>query len=282
MIIWLASYPKSGNTWLRSLLSYYLYAEEENFKFSLLNNIKQFPSRKYLEYFLNDFSNEKRVSEFWIAAQDKINLYNDKPIFMKTHSALCTLENNAFTNKENTMAAIYIVRDPRNLITSLSNHYSMSANEACNFLTDKNKIISLSERGAEDFGIATVLGSWSDHFKSWKNLKFAPVLIIKYEDLLKDTEKSFIEIINFLSNLIDIKIIKDKLKNTIANCTFEKLSELESKEGFIEAVSSKGNNQKKKFFYLGKKNNWKKLLNPEIEKKLRLSFSHEMKELGYI
>ena len=123
MIVWIASYPKSGNTWIRSLLSSYIYTEDGIFNFSLLNKIKQFPNKKFFKSFLKNFSDIKEVSNFWIAAQTKINLTNDT-VFLKTHSALCTLENNQFTNKTNTKAIIYVVRDPRNLITSLSHHYS--------------------------------------------------------------------------------------------------------------------------------------------------------------
>ena len=125
MIIWIPSYPKSGNTWLRTLLCAYLYSNDGIFNFDLLNRIQQFPRKKYFKYFLDDFKDIKEVSNYWIAAQDRINLYHDETIFFKTHSSLCTLENNSFTNKFNTKAAIYVVRDPRNVITSISNHYSI-------------------------------------------------------------------------------------------------------------------------------------------------------------
>ena len=104
MIIWIASYPKSGNTWVRSLLASYLYSDNGIFNFDLLKKIKQFPSKQHFEFFLKDFTDIKKVSDYWIAAQDRINLFNDGTIFLKTHSALCTLENNSFTNKNNTKA----------------------------------------------------------------------------------------------------------------------------------------------------------------------------------
>ena len=126
MIIWIASYPKSGNTWVRSLLSAYLYSDDGIFNFDLLNKIQQFPSKEYFEFFLKDLKDIKKVSDYWIAAQDRINLLNDGTSFLKTHSALCTLENNSFTNKLNTKGAIYVVRDPRNVITSISHHYSLN------------------------------------------------------------------------------------------------------------------------------------------------------------
>ena len=201
---------------------------------------------------------------------------------MKTHSALCSLENNSFTNKDNTKAVIYVVRDPRNLITSFSHHYSMSAIESFNFIINKKQMLVAEKWGGKDFGIATVLGDWSEHYKSWQNLKFAPILVIKYEDLIKDTKNTFVSILNFLSTLMDIKIDEKKIINTVDSCSFEKLAEKEKTEGFSEAITSKNKLKKLNFFYLGKKNNWQNLLNPEVEQKTREAFQKEMKELGYI
>ena len=283
MIIWIASYPKSGNTWVRSLLSTYLYSENGSFNFSLLKKILKFPSKKYLEYFTKDFSDIKKISEYWIASQERINLQNEnKSIFLKTHSALCTLEKNPFTNKKNTQAVIYIVRDPRNVITSVGNHYSMNIKESYNFMTDKNRIITQDKWGGDNFGISEVLGSWSDHYKSWKNMNFAPILNIKYEDLINDTKKSLIEIINFLQKFTEIKIDNKKISKTVESCNFENLRKMEKNEGFFEAAYSEKINKKVNFFHLGKKNNWKNLLDQEMEKKIREEFHNEMKELKYI
>jgi len=283
MIIWIASYPKSGNTWVRSLLSAYLYSSEGNFNFNLLKKIPKFPSKKYLEYFTKDFSDIKKVSEYWIAAQDRINLYNEnKSILFKTHSALCTLENNPFTNKKNTQAVIYIVRDPRNVVTSISNHFSMSIEQAYNFMTNEYKILTADKWSTKNFGIAEVLGRWSQHYKSWKNIKFAPILIIKYENLLNDTKTTLITILNFLQKFTDISIDDKKNLNTVKSCNFENLSKMEKNEGFDEAAYSEETTKKVKFFHLGKKNNWKDLLSLEMEKKIRTVFNNEMKELKYI
>ena len=282
MIIWIASYSKSGNTWLRSLLSTYLYSNDGNFDFNLLKKILKFPSKKYLEYFIKDFSDIKKVSEYWIAAQERINLYNEnKSILLKTHSALCTLENNSFTNKKNTQAVIYIVRDPRNVITSISNHFSSDIEESYNFIIDRNKILTADKWGGKDFGISEVLGSWSEHYKSWKNIKFAPTLTIKYEDLISDTNNSLKTTLNFLKKFIDVEINNQKVSKTVESCKFENLRKMETNQGFEEAAYSEKLGKKIKFFHLGKKNDWKRLLSPEMEKKIRLTFKDEMKELNY-
>ena len=281
MIIWIASYPKSGNTWVRSLLSAYLYSNNGIFNFDLLHKIQQFPSKPYFKFFLKDFTDIKKISDHWSAAQDRINLFNNNITFLKTHSALCTFENNSFTNKRNTKAAIYIVRDPRNVITSLSHHNSLSVLDTLDFLTDSNQMSVRNEWGGKEFGIATVLGSWSDHFKSWRNLNFAPILIVRYEDLINDIKKTFMSILNFLSNLMEIKIDENKILKTIESCSFENLAKKEEIEGFKESIYSKKKDKKLKFFYLGKNNDWKNLLDPKIEEQIRFKFNKEMKELGY-
>ena len=247
MIIWIASYPKSGNTWVRSLLSTYLYSDDGSFNFNLLKKIQQFPDKNYFKYFIKDFSDIKKVSDYWIAAQDRINLFNEnKTTFFKTHSALCAFDKNLFTNKNNTQAVIYVVRDPRNVITSISNHFSLDLEESYKFITNRNKIIS-----GNDFSMSTVLGSWSDHYTSWSKIKFSPILVVKYENLISDTKNTLIKILNFLSKLNDVEINEKKIFNTVNSCSFENLSKMEKKEGFSEAAVSKKNNKKINFFLFG-------------------------------
>ena len=134
MIIWIASYPKSGNTWIRSLISSLVYTDSGVFNFEKLRYVPQFPDKIYLKEFTNDFSNIHNLKKYWIAAQEKINL--DRKIkFFKTHHLNCKINEYSFTNNTNTKAKIYIVRDPRNLVNSISNHYSKTHDEAVKFLT---------------------------------------------------------------------------------------------------------------------------------------------------
>ena len=278
MIIWIASYPKNGNTWIRSLLSAYLYSDDGLFNFKLLKHMEQFPKKKHFEPFLKDFKDAKKISEFWIPAQEKINLSNEN-IFFKTHHSLCIINNNIFTNKSNTKAAIYVVRDPRNVITSISHHYSMNMEESFNFMTDKSMTLVNRKKHSS---VVKIIGDWADNYNSWKNINFAPLLIVKYEDLITDTKQTLKTILNFLSKLMEVKIDEKKIINVINSCSFETLAKKEKEEGFVEAPQSIKDQKQLNFFYLGKKNDWKELLNPKIEKKIRESFFNEMKEVGYI
>jgi hypothetical protein len=164
MIIWIASYPKSGNTYLRSFLSMYFYSKNGKFDFNLLLNINQFPSFRY--------SNRKAYTYFdaaqnWIPNQKEF-FDKEKTFFLKTHNSLEQYFGHKFTTSSETLGAIYIVRDPRNVISSMCNHYSMSFDEALIRMNDNNA--SLSKKNSEgDLSNFSFLGSWSNHYKSWKN-----------------------------------------------------------------------------------------------------------------
>ena len=119
MIIWIVSYPKSGNTWVRSIISSYFFSKTGNFDFSLLKNISLYPSPKY---FKNKINKPGEVSYFWEESQKKI-IQKQKEIFLKTHNALVAINNKNFTSEKTSLGAIYIVRDPRNILSSLKNHY---------------------------------------------------------------------------------------------------------------------------------------------------------------
>ncbi len=281
MIIWIASYPKSGNTWIRSLLSSYIFSDDGDFSFKLLENIERFSVKSLSENIDKSHNNQDIVSRNWILNQEIINK-DQKIHFLKTHNALCTINGNKFTDKNNTAAAIYIVRDPRNLITSLAHHYELKIDEAFDFMTNKRKIIFPETNKKNEIKDFNFIGNWSDHYKSWKNINFCPILIIKYEDLISEPKKKFISILNFISRIINISIDQNKIDKSILSTSFDKLSIMEKKVGFEESVMSKITKKKIKFFNLGTKNNWKTLLDKNLIKKIETNFKDEMNELGYL
>ena len=286
MIIWIASYPKSGNTWVRSLLSSYLFSSNGEFNFKLLDNIEQFSSSNITSEDTKKIHYQDRISRNWIPSQKIINK-DKKTRFFKTHNAMCSINGNNFTDRLNTLAVIYIVRDPRNLVMSLSHHYELDIEEAFTFLSNKRKIIfpiNISEKkniqsDPEDFNF---LSDWSSHYNSWKNIKFCPIKIVKYEDMLSYPKKNFKSILEFLSKFLKLEIKEDKIDSVITSTSFNKLSSLEEKVGFIESATSKKTKKKIKFFNSGGKNKWQEKLNSKIAKKIENTFRDEMKELNYL
>ena len=280
MIIWIESYPKSGNTWLRALLASYYFTNEGSFSLSLLDKIDNFPSDKFFKEYNDQFSKVEDTSKYWLKEQEKINKKN-KITFLKTHSAICKINGNSFTNKENSIGAIYIVRDPRNVITSISNHYQISIEDAFQFMKDEKRGI-INKNDGRYLGFQAVW-SWSINQKTWVENKLFPVLVIKYEDLLNETYNTFrkaIEFINKISNSSKT-FDKSKGKNSIKNTSFEKLQRMENDHGFAEAMNKKGTNKKIKFFNLGQKNNYKNLLSQDLIIKMNEFYKQELIKFNY-
>ena len=129
MIVWLASYPKSGNTLVRSMLAAYFFSNDGVYNFDLIKNIKQFPINAPFERMGIDIKNEEEVIKNYIRVQESFNK-KDSVQFLKTHSYLFNINNNAFTDLNNSLGVIYIVRDPRNIVTSFANHIGASAEKS--------------------------------------------------------------------------------------------------------------------------------------------------------
>ena len=277
MIVWISSYPKSGNTWVRTFISTYYLSSNDKFDFSMLKNIRQFPHEKFFNKKIRDMNS---AINNWDLAQNNINLKN-KLIFLKTHAALVKINNIPFTNNKHTLGAIYIVRDPRNIVTSLSNHYQLTFDESLEFMTNKKKFL-LKKNDLSNFGNFTFLNSWSEHYKSWLYTKEFNLLFIKYEDLENDTLNTFKKIVKFVNKITikEDKIDIDRIIKIIDTISFETLKKKENVEGFPEAIM---NNEKQKinFFYLGKKNRWQKLLSPKQMDTINNIFGEDLKKLKY-
>ncbi len=147
MIIWLASYPKSGNTLLRSILSTYFYSQDGVLQFENLNKISQFPQTHHFLPLGIDIENDKEVFKNFINAQNLINEEKGKLKFFKTHSSLCKMHDCNFTDLKNTLGAIYIVRDPRNVVTSFANHYRLNIDEATQTILDEISFTATDRAG---------------------------------------------------------------------------------------------------------------------------------------
>ncbi len=283
MIFWIASYPKSGNTWVRSLICSYYYTNDGIFTDDkLLKNIGQFPEKKHFEKFDYNIAVPGDTTKFWIKAQESIN-QDRKFRFFKTHNFLGKINNTQFTNEENTLGAIYILRDPRNVITSVKNHFEMTYEETLEFMLNERKF-TYDYFKKNDYGDFQFLSSWEKNYQTWINNKMFPTLVIKYENLISQTFVELKKIVNFIDNLTKQKKDFDEKKaiNALSSTSFSNLKNFENTIGFSESLVSKINKRKIPFFHLGPKNNWKQILDKDFQTKINRIFKKNLNDLEYL
>ena len=261
MIIWLASYPKSGNTFVRSFLASYFYTKDGSFNFDLLEKIRQFPDKVLFENLGIKIDDKHELAKQFIKIQNVINNRDQGNLrLLKTHSVLRNEHGYLLTDSNISLGVIYIVRDPRSVIKSYANHMQISDEEAFEVLKSYRYISGA--RGE------TLMGDWSSNYQTWKEFKLNDkYLLIKYEDLVNNTKLTFIKMLEFIHKVTKSKFVldDDKFLKSIDSTKFENLKNLELKNGFSESVSQNG--KKITFFKYGKKNDGKNSLSPSLKKR---------------
>ena len=276
-IIFLASYPKSGNTWLRSMISSLIY-NQGNFHFedlkkiilfSQIANFKNIDNPKFNSQGNIDFN---LISNNWIRAQKKINEQKKNIVFYKTHSVRGIVNNNFFTDESVCLAFIYVIRDPRDVIVSLSKHMGENISDSIQkVLYEKNRMTSFQK-------VNELISTWKNNIDSWMNFKTVPRLIIKYEDMVNDIDSCILSIINFLNFIgnSNLKIDNNLLKSVKESTSFNKLQSLEKQFQFSEATINT------KFFRKGVVGEWRQILSQKQAKQIEEELRIPMKELNYL
>ena len=191
-------------------------------------------------------------------------------MFFKTHNACIVHDGKWFTDETNTIGYIYIVRDPRAVACSKAYHSGLSIERSVNGLLNESEI---GYNGP--YKLAEIPGSWKINYLSWKKKKKFNGIIIKYEDLIDNTEREFRKILTYLKKIMEINIDEKKILKSINACQFSKLSKMEDASGFEETLNNK-------FFRKGIKDSWKNDLSRDLKEKIEENFKKEMVELGYL
>ncbi len=278
MIIWLASYPKSGNTWLRLFLRAYFLTSDKNFSINEEGasdyEAKTFPNYNLLIDNKIELQKFEEIVKNWLTLQEYINL-NNKINFLKTHNGNFNINGFPFTNSENTIGGIYIVRDPRDVALSLTNHFSMTKEEAVKNMTNMEHY-ELDDKNVSKGFKRSILGTWSSNYSSWRYYQARNIHLVKYEDMVKNPTTTFKNILFYLSKFLPLKIEEKKIQLALEQTSFNNLSKMEMSSGFIEVGSGD------KFFRKGIVGEWKNKLEPDLVNKIEEAFKKEMVELNYL
>ena len=287
-IFWVSSYPKSGNTLLRSILISLFFTKNGIFNLSMLSKIDQFESCKLVsnnkKIFKDDYSRINDIPTFYkylLKLQSKeILKFNESFTFFKSHSGNFNIGNNNFTTEKNTRGIIYIIRDPRDVCVSLANHLNKSINYTVNFMTNDIQSLHWWDSGKyfeEKEKPSSFLSSWGHHVDSWTLTNWnVPLKIIKFEDLVYNKEKTIRQIIDFFHSNYNFEFnnLDTKIKNILKITEFKKFKERETAEGFSEASFNN-------FFSKGEYGQWRNKLSKIEQFKIIDKFKNTMKRFDY-
>ena len=272
-IIWLASFPKSGNTWMRSFLHNLLRNPTESYDINTLTDFtlgeaqtrwfKQFDPRPGSEYSLADVRRMRPLVHRYLTTTSPDSL------FVKTHNALIQDEGVPLVTMGVTAGAIYIVRDPRDVVISYSHHQGKPLDYAIDMLGQEYTCT-----GGDDVNVYEYLSSWSRHVHSWTHTPNPTLLTLRYEDMLDQPLKSFGSVAKFLG----LDVARPRLDKAMKLSSFKVLKAQEQRKGFIERPA----HADAAFFREGKAGQWKKILTPAQVARIDADHGDQMRRFGYL
>ena len=251
-IIWLASYPKSGNTWMRSLLAHYFMPKGQA---PDINNLRQFTTgdgRADFYAMANGGTYDGQGIEDWLRVRPKALrlIAGSKPThhFVKTHCQAITYMGQDLIPSEVTAAAVYLLRNPFDVSLSYARHMNADVDTAIDLMSRRENIMGSPEH------IYDVLGRWDDHIDTWANAQGLAVHVLRYEDMLTKPGPTLRRL---LQEFLRVKIDSPKLAYAIKATTFDALKKQEEKLGFVERPASS-----QSFFTKGTAGAWREDLTP--------------------
>lgn len=270
-IWWIASYPKSGNTWVRMFLNAYMTGFpldiNSSFQYALGDNHLSFFQACYCRP-ANQLTATEQVFLRPAALMIALHMSAAKHLCLKTHHAKVKVDDIPLIPPKISAGSVYIVRDPRDVAISMADHMGESIDYAIESMGEKQYITEHKVTG-----LMHVLTTWSLHVETWtdKN-KDVPVKIIRYEDMLERPEYEFVHILEALG-ITDID--EEKFEFALEQTEFKNLRKTEEEKGFRELGLGD------KFFRVGKSGQWKTVLTPEQIDKIETDHGVIMEKFGY-
>lgn len=270
-IRWLASYPKSGNTWVRALLDAYYNdkCDINRLSGSCADNSAIWSGRESDEI-LVDAAPEIRLLARQYGIARLVHTYMSEPrrlpLIVKTHSCCAHVQGQDTLPWILTHSIVYLVRNPCDVLVSLAAHFGKSVNDTLRIMDSDNFMLD----GREGGKLPDVVSSWRTNVRSFLDAqKEMRVLIIKYEDLKHNTAGTFAKILNHFQ----IPVVSDRLANAVKETELAKLQAQECEKGFVERFRDSSD-----LFFGGKREK----INDFQKARLTLSCKDEMIRLGYI
>tara|TARA_R110000824_G_scaffold118960_14_gene271912 strand:- start:29688 stop:30530 length:843 start_codon:yes stop_codon:yes gene_type:complete len=272
-IIWLASYPKSGNTWMRSFLHNLLMNAQEPVPINDLTRFcvgesggAPYAMRAQKPY---DEIPPEEVARLRPLVHEDFTTVSPDSVFVKTHNYMGTWFDQPLHNMDVTAGGIYILRNPLDVVISLQHHFSVSLDEAI------KRMATVSAGTSSGAGhVPEIHSSWSHHVESWTAHPNPSLLVLRYEDMLSDPMAAFKKTANFLG----LQPPQERLDRAIRFSSFKALKAQEEAEGFSERPK----NAQAAFFREGRAEQWREELSPDQVRQIISDHRKQMERFNYI
>lgn len=271
-IVWLASYLKSGNTWLRAFLHNLMLDPPAPVSINELSRFTIGDTQKnWIELALGRRV-ERLPHEGWAALRPSIHegftRASPDSVFVKTHMFLGEAHGSPTISMDHTTGAIYLVRDPRDLAISAAAHFGTDIDGVIRVMADPGGGTPEDDTNAPQY-----YGTWSSHVSSWTQERHPALLVMRYEDMVADPTTAFSGVARFLG----LPASPERLAKAIRFSSFEELQGQETRDGFAERPA-----RVPSFFRAGKVGQWREVLTDAQRRAVESQHGEVMRRFGYL
>ena len=270
-IVWLASYPKSGNTWLRAFLTNLIANRDTPVPFEDYANFTSneasahwFATRLKGRF---DRSQMPAVAAMRGEVQREIAATGNPYLLVKTHSYQGDAFGHPQINADVTAAAIYVVRNPLDVAISFANHNASEIDQAISIMAKPGTSSSMANGTVFEW-----TSDWSTHVASWTAQPNEHLCVVRYEDMIDQPLETFSRIAQFLR----IEADEMRIRRAIDASSFDRLQEMEREGGFAEKPDGAD-----VFFRAGRKDQWREVLTTEQVRRISARHRTQMQRFGY-
>jgi len=271
-IVWLASYPKSGNTWTRIFLANYLFNRHEPMPINQVHRLGMGDSIAKTYAMVAgrpvDSGDHRAVLALRPKVLAGITANGADVNFVKTHNIRDFAMGVELIPPTLTRSAVYILRDPLDLVISFARHYGHTPEQTAEAIARDDHVIN-----GDASTVPQYLGTWSRHVKSWTKRPPFPVLVLRYEDLQADPEAGFARLLEHIGVPVDA----ERLTRAVRFSSFDEVSAQEGRSGFVERSP-----HAERFFARGEVGQWRDALPPQTVERIRRDHGPTMRAHGYL
>ncbi len=274
-IYWLASYPKSGNTWFRTFLRNLWEDGDEPVDINELNTGEIASGRGWLDEILGFDSAELDPDEMDRLRPEvyRWTLRNKEVGYHKIHDAYTfTLDGEPLVSQQATLGALYLLRNPLDVAPSYANHNNSSIDDAITRMSEPTHALCKTRKSLPN-QVRQKLLSWSEHVLSWVDAPDLNIEVIRYEDMLQNPVLTFTRAVKFLALPDD----PARIDKAIRFSDFKLLAAQEREKGFREKPPNTEH-----FFRQGKSNGWRDKLTAEQVERIIADHGEVMTRFGYL